>query len=61
MKLNIVYRIVNVPAPEYLQNDFNHVSQIHRYSARHSVSSLCIPSVKITGKATQQLSYGITA
>ena len=59
MKLNLVYRIINDPAPEYLQNDFNYVSQIHRYSARHSVSSLCIPSVKVTGKATQQLSSGM--
>ena len=53
MKLNLVYKIVNGSAPEYLQNDFNHVSQAHRYSTRHSVSSsLCIPSVKGAGKAT---------
>ena len=50
IKLNSVYRIVNGSAPEYLQNDFNHVSQVHRYSTRHSVSSLCIPSVKSAGK-----------
>ena len=52
MKLNLVYRSVNGSAPEYLQNDFNHVSQTHRFSTRHSVSSLCIPSVKGAGKAT---------
>ena len=50
IKLNLVYR--NGSAPEYLQNDFNHVSQVHRYSTRHSVSSLCIPSVKSAGKNT---------
>ena len=52
MKLNLVYKIVNGSAPEYLQNDFNHVSQTHKYSTRHSVSSLCIPSVKSAGKAS---------
>ena len=52
MKLNLVYKIVNGSAPEYLQNDFNHVSQTHRYSTRHSVSSLCIPSIKSAGKAS---------
>ena len=52
MKLNLVYKIVNGSAPEYLQNDFNHVSQTHSYSTRHSVSSLSIPSVKGAGKAT---------
>ena len=52
MKLNLVYRIVNGSAPDYLQNDFNHVSQVHRYSTRHRVSSLCIPSVKSAGKTT---------
>ena len=45
MQLILVYKIVNGSAPEYLQNDFNHVSQTHRYSTRHSVSSLCIPFV----------------
>ena len=50
IKLNLVYRIVNGSAPEYLQNDFNHVSQVHRYSTRPSESSLCIPSVKSAGK-----------
>ena len=58
MKLNLVYKIVNGSAPEYLQNDFNHVSQTHRYSTRQSVSSLCIPSVKSAGP-TPQLSYGM--
>ena len=52
IKLNLVYRIVNGSAPEYLQKDFNHVSQGHRYSIRHSVSSLCILSVKSAGKTT---------
>ena len=52
MKLNLVYKIVNGSAPGYLQNDFNHVSQTHRYSTHHSVSSLCIPSVKSAGKAS---------
>ena len=52
IKLNLVYRIVNGSAPDYLQNDFNHVSQVHRYSTRHSVLSLCIPSVKSAGKTT---------
>ena len=52
MKLNLVYKIVNGSTPGYLQNDFNHVSQTHRYSTRHSVSSLCIPSVKSAGKAS---------
>ena len=52
MKLNLVYKIVNGSAPGYLQNDFNHVSQTHRYSTRHSVSSLCIPFVKSAGKAS---------
>ena len=32
-KLNLVYRIVNGSAPEYLQNDFNHVSQTHSVSS----------------------------
>ena len=50
IKLNLVYRCVNGSAPDYLQNDFNHVSQVHRYSTRHGISSLCIPSVKTAGK-----------
>ena len=52
IKLNLVYRIANSSAPDYLQNDFNHVSQVHRYWTRHSVSSHCIPSVKTAGKTT---------
>ena len=52
INLNLVYRIFNGSAPDYLQNDFNYVSQVHRYSTRHSVSSLCIPSVKTAGKTT---------
>ena len=50
IELKLVYRIVNGSAPDYLQNDFSHVSQVHGYSARYSVSSLCIPSVKSAGK-----------
>ena len=30
IKLNFVYRTVNGSAPDYLQNDFNHVSRVHR-------------------------------
>ena len=52
IKLNFVDRIDNGSAPEYLQNDFNHVSQVHRYSTRHSVSSLYIPCVKSARKTT---------
>ena len=52
IKSYLVYRIVNGSAPDYLQNDFNHVSQVHRYSTRHSVSSVCIPSVKSAEKTT---------
>lgn len=52
IKLNLVYRIVNGSAPDYLQKDFIHISQVHRYSTRHSASSLCIPSVKSAGKTT---------
>ena len=52
MKLNLIYRSVSGSAPEYLQNDFNHVSQVPRYSTVYSVSSLCIPSVKSAGKTT---------
>ena len=52
IKLNLVYRIVDGSAPEYLQNDFNHVSQVHRYTKRHSVSSRCIPCVRSAGKTT---------
>ena len=52
MKLNLVYRIVNGSGPEYLKNDFSRVSQTPGYSTRHSVSFLCIPSVKRAGKAT---------
>ena len=52
IKSNLVYRIVNVLAPEYLQNDFNHGSLVHRYSTRHSESSFCIPSAKGAGKTT---------
>ena len=51
MKLNLVYRTVNGSAPEYLQNDVIHVSQTHRYSTLHSVSSLCIPSVTSAEKS----------
>ena len=46
IKLSLVFRIVNGSAPEYLQNDFNHVGQVHRYSTSHSESSLCVPYVK---------------
>ena len=52
IKFNLVYRTSKRSTPEYLQNDFNHVSQVHRYSTRHSASSLCIPSVKSAGKTT---------
>ena len=52
IKLNLIYTIVNGSAPDYLRNDFNHVSHVHRYSTRHSVSLLCIPSVKSAGKTT---------
>ena len=37
IKLNLVYRSVSGSAPEHLQNYFNHVSQVHRYSTRHFV------------------------
>ena len=36
--LNLVYRIDNGSAPEYLHNEFKHVSQTHRYSTRHVFS-----------------------
>ena len=52
IKLSLVFRIVNGSAPDYLQKDFNHVSQVHRYSTRHSESSLCVPTVKSAGKST---------
>ena len=57
MKLVLMYRIANGLAPEYLQIDFNHVSKL-----KSSASSLCIPSVKSTRKATLptlQLNYGL--
>lgn len=52
IKLNLVYRIVNCSAPDYLQKDFSHVSQVHKYSTCFSISSLFIPSVKNAGKPT---------
>ena len=53
IKLNLVYRIVNMFSSRILiQNDFNQVSQVHRYSTCHSVSSLYIPSVKNAEKTT---------
>ena len=51
IKLSLVFRIVNGSAPDYLQKDLNHVSQVHRYSTCHSESSLCVPTVKSAGKS----------
>ena len=45
IKLSLVFRILNDSAPDYLQKDFNHVSRVHRYSTRHSESSLFVPTV----------------
>ena len=50
IKFNLMYRIVIGSAPKYLQNDLNYASQTHRYTTRHSASSLCITSVKSAGK-----------
>ena len=52
IKLSLVFRTINGSAPDYLQKDFNHVSQVHRSSKRHSESSLCVPTVKSAGKST---------
>ena len=51
IKLSLVFRTVNGSAPDHLQKDFNHVSQVHRYSTRHSESSRCVPTVKSAGKS----------
>lgn len=52
IKLILVYRTVNCSAPDYLQKDFNHVSQVHKYSTCFSISSLFVPSVKSAGIPT---------
>ena len=60
IKMNLVYRIVNSSAPEYLLNDFNHVSQVHRYSTRHHHFVFLL--LRVQEKLyllTQQLSSGM--
>jgi hypothetical protein len=52
IKLNLVFKVLNGLAPDYMSCNFNLVSNLHQHNTRTSHKNIVTPQYKSSGQST---------